>query len=316
MKTINQIICIALILACNPMLFAQKTIKEYVTKNNTEKIKKSIIIDALSKPATHKSFKDGHGKTPYLSSIKQLPDTLALITFHIIDVEGVSKFSWWDETGQLSAQQGNLIANKINKQTIVSLKEAFKERGAVLLTPEEFLDTEKKRNFYYNSFAPEVSKVGTFLNNIENINTDISVCANNYRYFDMGAAADYKRSESLGNDLAKELGVDGLLSVSVGFYSDSKGAYTNMIKMAIHGPNPNPKVDKKYVGQKNGTGYYEGQLYFAGKFTFKKPIKTIEVDYKKKKTDNINFEGTEVIFSSFIEKYYDEMNKAIDKVSK
>ena len=81
-------------------------------------------------------------------------------------------------------------------------------------------------------------------------------------------------------------------------------------------PNPNPKLDKKYFGQKNGTGYYEGQLYFGGSFTFKKPIKTIDINFKEKKTNYIKFEGIEVIFSSFIEKYYDEMNKAIDKVSK
>ena len=236
MKIKNQIICIVFLLACNSMVFAQKTIKEYVTKTSVEKIKKSIVIDAFSKPATHKSFKDGHGKTPYLSSTKQLPDTIALITFHINDMEGISKFSWWHGTGHLDKRDGNLIANKINKQTIASLKEAFKERGAVLLTPEEFLDTEEKINFYYNLFDPEVSKVGKFLSNLENKNVDISVCADNYRYLDMAAALDYKRSESLGNVLAKELGVDGVLSAAIGFYSDTKGAYTNMIKMSIHGP--------------------------------------------------------------------------------
>lgn len=75
---------------------AQTPMEEYVTKNGVEKIKKNIVIDAFSKPATHKSFKDGHGKTPYLSSTDQLPTTIGLITFHISKgvLEGKHKIDW------------------------------------------------------------------------------------------------------------------------------------------------------------------------------------------------------------------------------
>lgn len=296
-----------------PNGIAQTQMEDYVKKNGMEKIKKSIVIDAFSKPATQKSFKDGHGKTPYLSSTNQLPKKIAMITFHINDLEGIGE-GWRSGGGTLSDSEGNSIANLIHNQTLKSLKEAFKKRSATLLIPQEYLDTEDKINFYYKSFSPEVSKAGKFLSNIEDNRTDISVCANTYRYFDLGAAFDYKRSQSLGNDLANNIDAGGLLSIAVDLYYSSKGVFVSNIKMTIHGPNPNPKLDKKYIGQKNGTGYYNGQLYIGGNFAFKKVIKVI--DPKQEKDYHKGFEGLEVIFTCFIEKYYDVMDTAIAKVSK
>jgi len=313
MKTLIKLLSILCFLLCNQMIVAQKSIKDYVTKNSNEKIKKSIVTPG--KPATHKSFKDGHGINPYFSSTKQLPDTIALVTFHINDVDALRKISGvYEDLQKVSSKGGSSLANKIQIQTIASLKEAFKKRGSVLLTPEEYLDTEEKREFYYNAFSPEVSKLGRALTNLENKATNISVCADFYRFFDLRAALDYKRSASLGGELTDKLGVDGLLSIAVELETNKKGGNLRLVKMAIHGPNPNPKVDKKYFGQKNGTGYNDGQLYFGGTLSFKKPIKILDVSNKK--LENLNIDGVEVIFSNFIEKFYDTMDTAIKKVSK
>ncbi len=312
MKTKAKILSSILLFFFITTTIAQTPMQDYVKKNGVEKIKKKVIVDAFSKPATHKSFKDGHGKTPYLSSTDQLPDTIALITLHINDLGG----GYWVNDGKnVGVKGGNYIANLILEETINSLKEAFKKRGVVLLTPNEYLNTERKRTIYYESFEPKISKTGKFLSDLEDKSTDISVCASNYRYFDLGAAFDYKRSQSLGGVLAKELEVDGLLSVAVGFYSNNKGVHMSLVTMTVHGPNPNPKIDKKYFGQKTGTGYYNGQLYFGGTFTFKKPITTL-VFNQKKDAFYPKFKGTGVIFSSFIEKYYDVMDTSIAKVSK
>lgn len=313
MKTIVKLLSILLFLFFITNTIAQTPMEEYVNKNGVEKIKKKFIVDALSHPATHKSFKDGHGKTPYLSSTDQLPDTIALITFHVNESY---KDIDWSRTTEFEAENalkgGNTIANLIESHTLMSLKDAFKKRGAILLTPKEYLDTDRKITFYYEIFAPEVSKVGKFLSNIENRNIDLSFCASGYRYFDMGAALDYKRSQSLGGELINKIDVSGSLSISiVTSSSKKKGILVHSVKMAIHGPNPNPKIDKKYFGQKTGTGYYNGQLYFGGTFAFKKPIQIIDIANRK-----INLDGFEVILSSFIEKYYDEMEVAINKVSK
>lgn len=312
MKTIAKLLSILLFLFFITNTIAQTPMEAYVAKNGVEKIKKKIVVDVLSKPATHKSFKDGHGKTPYLSSTDQLPDTIALITFHINEVQKKIDWSKMDQTGYEQAMKGgNAIANIIEAHTLKSIKEAFAKREALLLTPVDYINTKKKSTFYYEGFTPEVSKVGKFLSDIENRNADVTACAYSYRYFDMGAALDYKRSNSLGDILTNKMEVNGTLSISIDTRTDKKGVSVSRIKMAIHGPNPNPKIDKKYFGQKTGTGYYEGQLYFGGSFAFKKPIQIIDLTKEELKLD-----GLEVLLSSFIEKFYDEMNVAINKVNK
>jgi len=320
MKTKFAIIALLIFLACNQIIFAQKTIKEYVTKNDAEKIKKSILIDVFSKPITNKGFADGHGKTPYFTSFEQLPDTIALIAFNINDL-GLTVTDFYSNSSAfiyttyyyVSAEGGNEIANKIHEQTIESLKQEFKKQGVVLLTPSEFLNTPEKESYYNKEFMPSVSKLGKFFSNIENRNTDISVSADYYRPFDMGAAFDHLRSESLGYDLANKLGVDGVLSIGIEIQSNKKEAYVRAVKMALHGPNPNAKEDKKYVAQNAGNGYYNGQLYVGGTFRFKDPIKSIEMG--KEQITSMDFDGFEIIFENFIGKFYDEINTAINKVT-
>lgn len=274
-------------------------------------------MDAFSKPITQKSFRDGHGKNPYLTSADQLPDTIALITFNINDLGLTTTFSndyaTYTNYYSLSESGGNLVADDIHSKTIAGLKTEFQKRGVVLLTPEEYLNTPEKQAYYYNEFVPAVSKVGKFLSNIENRATDISVCADGYRYFDMGAAFDYLRSESLGAELAQALGVDGVLSVGIEIQSQKKEGYLRAIKMTLHATNPNPKEDKKYIGQKTGTGYYEGQLFAGGGLRFKKPFEVMELG--KNQIISMDFEGIDVIFNCFIEKFYDEIDAAINKAS-
>ena len=296
---------------------AQKSIKDYVNKNDTKKLDKAVMIDFMSQPATGKSYRDGHGKGPYLSSKEQLPKKVALITFHINDY-GVSYVNDYGYTrvwtySSVTAEGGNKIASAMHDHTIDNLKQRFAENGAQLLTPNEFLDTEEKIDYYYNQFQPTVSKIGNFLSNIENRTSDIVVCADYYRYFDMGAAFDYLRSESLGADLAKKLGVDAVLSIGIVIQSQNTEAYVRSFKMALHGPNPIERKDKKYVGQKTGTGYYHGQIYSGATLAFKKPIPAIKMSNNN--ITEMEFEGLEVIFDSFINKFYNTMNGAIEKTS-
>ena len=318
MKSTVKLLSILCILFCSQNLFSQNSIKEYVAKYGKEKIKKKILIDGLCKPTTLKSYKDGHGKNPFLSAKEQLPDTIALITFNISDL-GFST-TWendWirvNEYFSVTEADGNIIANEILRQTFTSLKEEFKEHGVVLLTIDEVLNTQEKRDYYYNTFAPELSKIGKFLSNIENNGVDKSVCATNYRYFDLGAAWDYLRSQSLGYELANNLEVDGVFSVATVIQTRIKDGNIRAVKMVLHAPNPNPKQDKRYVGQKMGVGYYNGQIYAGGYYTFKKAITCMELG--KEHITSMDFDGLEIIFESFIERFYDEIDTAISKVSK
>ncbi len=298
--------------------FAQKSIKEYVEKNDSKKIDKAFMMDPYCQPTTSKGFKDGHGKGPYLTSKDQLPKKVALVTFNINDLGAASSTSGNGLTittyTSLTENGGNVVASKMHDLTISNLKKKFEENGAVLLTPSEYLDTPEKKSFYYKTFMPEVSKLGKFLSNIETRGTDISVCADGYRYFDMGASFDFLRSQSMGFDLANELGVDAVLSIGVVIQSNGKEGYVRSMKMALNGPNPVPKMDKKYVAQKLGNGYYNGQIYVGAWLPFKKPIKSLVI--RKKQITEMNFDGLEVLFEAFIDKFYSTMNAAIEKNSK
>jgi hypothetical protein len=300
------------------MVLAQKTIKEYVTKTKSEKIKKSIVMEGQPVTSSPKSFKDGHSKWPLLTSTDQLPDTIALITFHINDL-GVTSYTkgyyaTFIDNFSVSEEGGNFIANEMYTQTISTLKEEFAKHGVVLLTPTEFLDTPEKRSFYYDEFSPKVSKLGKFLSGVENRSLDISVAADYYRYFDMGASYDYLRCESLGFELANKLDVDGVLSIGFTVQSNSKEIYFRNIRVALHGPNPIPRLDKKYVAQKSGNGYNTGQLYAGGYLNFKDPFKIAVI--KRKQMSKIDIDGLEIVLSNFIEHYYNVMNYAIEKASK
>ena len=162
---------------------------------------------------------------------------------------------------------------------------------------------------------PQISKMGKFLSGIETNQQDISVTANGYRAFDISAASDFLRAESLGADLAKKLGVKGELSIGVELMSDNKHINMNGIKIALHGPNPVPKVDKKYISQNMGAGYYEGQIYANGYRFFKNPIEIGKFE-KKQQTINENFDGMGTVLECFVEKFYESMNESVEKAKK
>ncbi len=318
METAIKLLGLLGLLLITQTMFPQKTIKEYVTKTDAEKIKKNITIIGQPVMNSPKSFKDGRSKWPFFTSKKQLPDTIALITYNISDLglatSWSNNYAVYTEYFSLTETGGNIVANEMLKQTIETMKEEFKKQGVVLLTINELVNKPEKRQYYYHDFVPTVSKVGYFLSDIENRATDISVCADYYRYFDMGATYDFLRSESLGYDLANNLGVDGVLSIGFVIQSNKQEVYLRAMKMAIHGPNPTQKEDKKYRGQKLGSGYYNGQMFIGGQLQFKKPFKTAEI--KGKDITNMDFDGLEVIMKSFIEKFYEAIYYSIGKVTK
>lgn len=296
------------------IVFAQKTIKEYVGKTDREKIKKDIVVSA--QPQTAGGYSDGHGVTPLLTSASQLPDTVALITFHIYDMGTSNQIKNVSITYySLSEKGGNIMANSILNGSINQLKESFKKQGVVLLTPDEYLNTDEKRNYYYNTFMPQLSKLGKFLSGIETKHQDISVTADGYRAFDIAAASDFLRAESLGSDLAKKLEVDGVLSIAIELASDNKRINMNGAKMILHGPNPVPKEDKKYISQNMGAGYYAGQIYASGSMYFDKSIEIGKFENKKQSVSD-NFEGIDVIFDCFVEKFHEKMKESIEKAAK
>ena len=297
--------------------FAQKTLPEYVEKNSRDEIMKSIQMPAGSQPTTPKSYDDGHGKNPLIFSKTQLPDTIALVTVYVFD-EGatdVSKIGSFVYTDQywISAEGGNLLANEILREGLDDLRAAFKQRGVVLLTPDQFLNTPEKKAFYKN-FQPEISRMGNFISGLEKGDAKVTVTADGYRIFDAGAAKDYLRAESMGSVLASKLGVDGVLHIGIDLSTNATDVYISGIKMVLNAPNPIPRQDKKYVGQKLGTGWYAGQVFASGDLMFKKPLHIVR--YKKQEKKPAQLQGIGTIFSCFADRFYNEMEACAVKAAK
>lgn len=289
--------------------FSQTPIKDALDKKGKEKIKKTI--DKLS--GTYNSYDDGHGMNPYLTSESQIPDTVALITFYVYDPGTTNYGQAYITTYSLSEKGGNYFANKFHLEGIAKLKESFKKQGIVLLTPGEYLDTEEKRKFYYNEFKPRISKLGKFLSGLESGGTDMAVCADYYRGFDESAAFDFKRSISLGHELALKLGVKAVLSIAVELMDDGKNIQFNGIKMTMNGPNPVSKQDKKYPGA-FGAGYQEGHIYFKSNYFPEGGVRFAK--RKKKVLETEYYEGFGELLTYFAEVSVEKMKESVGKNTK
>src|SRR5690606_25871868 len=300
-------------------------IKEIVEKTGTDKIEKNLMKQF---PGTN-CFKDGHGMNPYLTSENQIPKTIALITFYVYD-PGVSFVNSSKSTNsatgitttwtsvydfKLSKEGGNYFANQLHAAGIGDLKATFKSHGITLLTPDEYLNTAEKRDFYYNKFQPQISKLGSFLSGLEQKSSGIAVCADYYRGLDASAATDFKRSISLGDELTRNLGVDAVMSIAFYVGYDGKTVTFSNITSTINGPNPVPRENKKYVGGA-GAGYQEGLVYFSAYYNNFKPVKIANLKKKGAEISNESYDGIGDLMSIFGETAVLTMKKVVAKNSK
>ncbi len=307
-------------------------VQEYVSNTSKDKIRKGIQI--TQKPVVAGGFGDGHGRNPVLTNRSQVPDTIGIISLYINDFGTVKEGPYSISSYWISPDGGNQIANTLVQQVMAPLKEAFRKQGVVLLDPTEYLNTPAKRKYYYDTFTPKVSRLAKFLSNIETKHVDTSVGADFYRPFDISVCWDAIRAESLVNDLGKNLGLKGMLTVAFNMQTDARTINMLGIRMALNGPNPIPKEDKKYVAQNMGNGYYFGQIYADCNFNFPKPLlvgRYHNIKNKKKSSSGVldsykvtitksaeiglDVSGTEVVVEILSEKMFAEINEAIEKAA-
>jgi hypothetical protein len=307
--TVFQALVLAAGLAQVPSGRADDTFKEWHDDVGRAKIKKSMTVDPG--PNTHKSFIDGHGVGPYFTSAAQLPKTIGLATFYVYDnaetktIHNVSTTKTW-----VTAEGGNILANKFLAASLPAMKAAFEKQGIRLLTLDEMLDTDEKRQAYYKGISLEVSKMGKVLTALESGGTETFAAAKGYRMLDAAATSDYMRARALGGGLTTALGVDAVLSVGLEVGTDGKEYTLKGVKWAVNGKNPNPRQDKKYVAESFGNGYNEGQCYLKSQFYLEDPVVFMNT---KKKTENL--EGFELLMEAYVEKTGEVWAAAIEKAN-
>src|SRR5690606_17803448 len=251
----------------------------------------------------------------------QLPKRIALATFYVYDAGTVDVNDAGNTvvttTTWVSEKNGNILANKFLQASIGPLKQVFEQQGIQLLTLDEAADSEEKRAFYREKVPLELSKgllgaLRKFIISMESGDKKMIMAADGYRVFDVSAAWDWKRSISLGSDLAGNLGVDAVLSVGVGVSTNGDTYTLNHVKWAVNGKNPNPKKEgHKYVSQNLGTGYYEGQCYFKADLGM--TSKKGGVPFYRHKTKAENLEGFDQLMTVLAEATGQASTQAVAK---
>ncbi|HBF87534.1 MAG TPA: hypothetical protein DDX39_02740 [Bacteroidales bacterium] len=258
----------------------------------------SKIKTILDFPAEGRTSKNGTGYSANVDLINPKPKKVALISFYLYDPAcGDASKSNNGVTATYSAAiwrtPDALAQTHIDgfyKNSIESLKKGFKEYGIDLLTPSEFLNTDEKKDFYYEfnqesgkKEKTERTQIGGYVqatvSTIKICPTDegyrpffvdnepVSECqSSNYINTGIGGA-NRKMTSSLGYELAKGLGVDAVVVCYIVTRKPSKKKedyVVDAVNLFMFGPNPvSSNSEDKNRGQ-----FYCGTRFFAKQLLF------------------------------------------------
>ncbi|MES2704609.1 MAG: ankyrin repeat domain-containing protein [Bacteroidota bacterium] len=250
---------------------------------------------------------NGGGYSANMDLLAKKPKRVALISYYLYD-PGKGKVKGGSYTGNVSVSvwrtsdfRGQMQVDGFYRNSIDALKTSFKENGIDLLTPNEFLDNDEKKEFYYG-FNPETSKKekvnitkrGAAGTNVWDVATatastlKISPTGKGYRNFFVGNeaadestlenynggifTANRKLTSSLGYDLAKALGVDAVMVVyvctrKVKQTKDDFGV--NAVVCMMMGPNPGKAEDTDPEAKNLGQFYCGTRTYYSSPALFR-----------------------------------------------
>lgn len=243
---------------------------------------------------------NGGGYSANLSLLPNKPTRVALISYYLYDA-GSGKTQGGSLAGQATTTAwrtsdliGQIQVDGFYGKSIDAMKEAFKANGITLLTPDEFLDTQEKKDFYYGfnqesakrekTDAVMLGKLGTaadistlkvtprgkgyrpfFVANERMDKSDIAL-------FQGGVfSANRKLTSSLGYELCTQLGVDAVLVTYIATRKEKvygSGYGVNAVMTVMLGPNPG-KSDESDPDAKNLGQFYCGtRTYFSDPVEF------------------------------------------------
>lgn len=260
------------------------TMPGYAQKPNPFSAKTAEISKIKAKydfPGEGRKSKNGKGYSANVSLLKYKPKKVALIGFYLYD-PGTGKSSKTGNTVNSSAWRthesvGQIQVDGFYNIGIEPLKSSFKEHGVDLLTPEEFLDSDEKKEMFYgfNQETAKKEKSDATLWGKSGVNVSVStlkICPTDkgYRPFFVvneeitsSAPAHFKTAgvfganrkmtSSLGYELANTLEVDAVVVCYIVTRKPkkNKGDYAvNALNLYMFGPNPiSEGADDKNRGQ-------------------------------------------------------------------
>lgn len=314
MKKTSSILTIMIAFALTNICTAQNAFNK--ATENKDKIKVKLDF-----PTEGRNSKNGGGYSANVELLNPKPKKVALVSFYLYDpakgkatggaYAGTASTAVWRTSDAMGQQHVDAFYN----EGIDAMKSSFKEYNIELLTPNEFLDTDEKKEFYYGFNQETAKKEKTSVTVSKNAGTGLSTIASStvstlkicptdkgYReFFVANEAADEslplilttggvfsanrKMSSSLGYELCKGLDVDAVVIcyiVTRKLKKNKEDYGVNAVNMFMFGPNPIIEgADDKNRGQ-----FYCGtRVYFKG-------ANAIFHDSKSNKTNTKGFANT------------------------
>lgn len=333
-KIIASFICV-IIAFSGINLFAQSELHEYVVKK-AAKLGKKMKFDF---PKEGRKSKNGGGYSVSMKNLTTPPKKVALVSFFTFDPGCTKSYSYSSTSGYIKTttfvtkklnSKGNagLITEGMYYEGLDVIRENFKTAGMELLTPDQYLDTEDKKD-YYNKFEVEHGGLQyKFLKFLEggsakddifgylegyNIMKIVSEPQTNYEKSGALSFMGYKKKvsdgqvflhnsdskmmNSLGSDLCKKLGVDAVLIIYSTIYvpKQSKIMLQNM-NMTMFGLNPIQLGEN----DKKPFFYHNGQ-FFCG-IRFQPDIAILNINKKDTESNKLNFTGFKEVFDAMSKK--------------
>lgn len=298
-------------------LAAQKALPFTAKTANADKIK--VTFDF---PAEGRNSKNGGGYSANVDMLKTKPKKVALVSFYLYD-PAMGKSSGGTYTGVASTacwrtpdSKGQEHIDGFYAESIDAMKAEFKKYGMELLTPEEFVDTDEKAEFYYG-FNQETAKkeksdvtvrkaAGTTISSVAESSVStlkISPSGKGFRAFFVAnenmnesaavifksagmMGANRKMTSSLGYELCTGLDVDAVVVcyiVTRKLKMNKDNYAVNAVCLYMFGPNP--IIDGE--DDKN-----RGQFYCATRF-FTKPLM-----FESDKTKQVSYDNMDNVFTA------------------
>lgn len=220
----------------------------YIETTSVDKIKVKFDF-----PGEGRNSNNGSGYSANMDLVNPKPKRVALISYYVYDAgkgkANITGTGAWATTASAGQSQVNGFYDK----SILPFKDAFKQNGIELLTPDQFLDTQEKAELYYGFVQESAKKEKTTITRTKSRSSSVSnpyfttttttttvatagtlkVCPSGmgYRVFFVANEAEdessilnfqggvftanRKLTSNLGYELCKGLGVDAVMVVYI-----------------------------------------------------------------------------------------------------
>ncbi|HKQ61193.1 MAG TPA: hypothetical protein VJS92_07865 [Candidatus Polarisedimenticolaceae bacterium] len=242
----------------------------------------------------------GRGPVPYYKALGAPPKRVALVSFYVWDCGNKRENHYnpvyrYKITRNVTATAMDAFASELYEASIAVFKEGFAAYGTQVLTAEEFLDTPEHQAAY-DGFELQMGGMQKFFAHFQKSTDDtwrFTGVPDRYRllqlvtimdvkgnHFELGATGVGvgKLAKSLGDDLAKALGVDAVMILYNVVQGESKDIRMRGSYLYMFGPNPIADTGQSlyWSGHQYSGVYLRMDVPFV---TTDKEGKLIEADY-------------------------------------